>query len=100
MFGLMRAKSCGQSDEQRLQRRLHYCGTCKTVGTLYGNKARLLLNHDTVFLAEILTALGGEDFNSWQRALQSFNCLNLPSNEIPPALEFAATAIWFWRILN
>ncbi len=92
MFGLMRAKSCGQSDQQRLQRRLNYCGTCKTVGTLYGHKARLLLNHDTVFLAEILTALGGEDFNSWQRSLQSFNCLNLPKTDIPLALEFAATA--------
>lgn len=92
MFGLMKAKTCGLSDEQKRSRRLHYCGTCKTVGTLYGQKARLLLNHDTVFLAEILTALAGENLDSWQRAFQSYNCLNLPTDEMPVALEFAATA--------
>lgn len=92
MFGLMRAKTCGLSDEQKLRRRLHYCGTCKTIGAVYGQKARLLLNHDTVFLAEILTALGGDKFDSWQRAFHSYNCLTLPQDEMPLALEFAATA--------
>lgn len=92
MFGLMKTKTCGLSDEQKLRRRLHYCGTCKTMGALYGQKTRFLLNHDTVFLAEILTALSGDESKSWQEAYQSYNCLSLPQGEMPFALEFAATA--------
>jgi len=92
MFGLMQAKRCDLTIEQRNERRLHYCGTCKTLGSLYGQKARSLLNHDTVFLAEILTALSEkQDFG---RALQSYNCLAKPKalNEMPLALKIAATA--------
>lgn len=91
MFGLMRAKKCGTSDAEKYFRRLNYCGTCKTTGALYSQKSRLLLNHDTVFLAEILTALGNENVNNWQKSYQSFNCLNLPANEMPLSLQFAAT---------
>jgi len=80
MFGLMRHAP-----------RLPYCGTCKTLGALYGQRARLLLNHDTVFLAEILLELtgGGE----WLAAYRSFNCLRLPraGERLPLALEYAAT---------
>jgi hypothetical protein len=92
MFGLMRAKRCGLTAEQRNERRLHYCGTCKTLGGLYGQKTRALLNHDTVFLAEILTALFDEQ--SFGRALQSYNCLAKPKSpeEMPLALQIAATA--------
>jgi hypothetical protein len=91
MFGLMRAKKCGMSDAEKHFRRLNYCGTCKTIGSLYGQKSRLLLNYDTVFLAEILTALSGENVNDWQKSYQSFNCLSLPPSEMPAALQFAAT---------
>jgi hypothetical protein len=91
MFGLMRARKCGMTDAEKHFRRLNYCGTCKTIGALYGQKSRLLLNHDAVFLAEILSALSGEDVNGWQESYQSFNCLNLPKNEMPTALRFAAT---------
>src|SRR5690349_9279583 len=92
MFGLMRAKKCGMSDEEKHFRRLNYCGTCKTIGSLYGQKSRLLLNHDTVFLAEILSALSGDDARDWQQSYQSFNCLNMPKDEMPRSLQFAATA--------
>jgi hypothetical protein len=92
MFGLMRAKKCGMTDAEKHFRRLNYCGTCKTIGSLYGQKSRLLLNHDTVFLAEILSAVGGENVSDWQKSYQSFNCLSLPKNEIPVSLQFAATA--------
>lgn len=92
MFGLMRVKKCGMSDAEKHFRRLHYCGTCKTIGSLYGQKSRLLLNHDAVFLAEILTALDNENTADWQSAYQSYNCLKLPKNEMPLPLEFAATA--------
>lgn len=92
MFGLMRAKKCGLTTEEKHFRRLHYCGTCKTIGSLYGQKSRLLLNHDTVFLAEFLTALSGDDVAGWGESYQSYNCLNLPEAEMPLALQFAATA--------
>jgi len=92
MFGLMRVKKCGMSDAEKHFRRLHYCGTCKTIGSLYGQKSRFLLNHDTVFLAEILTSLSNENASDWQSAYQSYNCLNLPENGMPLPLEFAATA--------
>ncbi|MCU0238408.1 MAG: DUF5685 family protein, partial [Pyrinomonadaceae bacterium] len=78
MFGLMRAKTCGMSADEKHFRRLNYCGTCKTIGSLYGQKSRLLLNNDTVFLAEILTSLSDENVESWQKSYQSYNCLNLP----------------------
>lgn len=92
MFGLMRAKTCAMSPEEKHFRRLHYCGTCKTIGSLYGQKSRFLLNHDTVFLAEFLTALSGNDVNDWEKSYQSYNCLNLPKTKMPLALQFAATA--------
>lgn len=91
MFGLMRAKTCGMSADEKHFRRLHYCGTCKTIGSLYGQKSRLLLNHDTVFLAEILTSLSDENVGDWQKSYQSYNCLSLPKNEMPLSLQFAAT---------
>ena len=92
MFGLMRAKKCGTSDAEKHFRRMNYCGTCKTIGSLYSQKSRFLLNHDAVFLAEILTALSDENTLDWDRSYQSFNCLSLPSSdEIPLPLQFAAT---------
>ena len=91
MFGLMRAKKCGMTNAEKHFRRMNYCGTCKTLGALYGQKSRFLLNHDTVFLAEILAALSGEDVKDWSKPYQSFNCLSLPESEMPAALEFAAT---------
>lgn len=91
MFGLMRAKKCGMSEDEKHFRRLNYCGTCKTIGALYSQKARFLLNHDTVFLAEMLAALGGETARHWPSAYQSYNCLSVPKSDLPPALQFAAT---------
>jgi hypothetical protein len=55
-------------------------------------KARLLLNHDTVFLAEILSCLGGQKTEEWPASYNSFNCLNLPKDTIPVSLEWAAAA--------
>jgi hypothetical protein len=90
MFGLMRAKTCGMSADEKHFRRLNYCGTCKTIGSLYGQKSRLLLNNDTVFLAEILTVLSDENIQNWQKSYQSYNCLNLPKDKMPLSLQFAA----------
>ncbi len=75
MFGLMKRAD-----------RLAYCGSCKTIGAMYGQRARLLLNHDMVFLAELLM---GEP--EWGPAHRSFNCMAMPK-EHPVALQYAATA--------
>ncbi len=95
MFGLMKPHHCCQTLAQKRDQRLHYCGTCKTLGRLYGQRTRLLLNYDTVFLAELLTSLSGNPPQSanWNSAYQSKNCLRLPSpEEMPLSLQYAATA--------
>jgi hypothetical protein len=95
MYGLMRARHCGQSVEQSELHRLHYCGTCKTMGRFYGQRSRLSLNHDVVFLAELLTLLSDEP-PAWgaDNAYLSYNCLSLPRSEenVPRALQLAAAA--------
>lgn len=101
MFGLMKPCHCRQTLEQKREHRLHYCGTCKTLGRLYGQRTRWLLNYDTVFLAELLTSLSGASRHTsqtaqpanWHAAYQSKNCFRLPAPEaMPLALQFAATA--------
>lgn len=80
MFGLMKRPP-----------RLPYCGTCKTMGERYGQSTRMLLNHDTVFLAELLLEYG--KVPEWSSAYHSFNCLSKPKDaDIPVALDFAAAA--------
>jgi hypothetical protein len=109
MFGLMKARTCHLDGEQKLSRRLHYCGACKTIGRMYGHKSRLFLNNDTVFLGELLSAVSirresKDDIprlpsglllqTDWAPAYQSYNCLSLPRSEadIPLPLKIAATA--------
>src|SRR5580692_7948837 len=91
MFGLMRLR-CGSSSEadQRVWR-MHYCGTCKTIGSRYGQRARLFLNHDAAFLAELLSALAGTDCEQWPESYRSWNCMRMPSEpEIPLLLRYCA----------
>lgn len=95
MFGLMKARACALGEDEKEARRLQYCGTCKTLGSLYGQKARLLLNHDTVFLGEVLAALAGDGGASEpDPSIVSRNCLALPvrdTDAVTP-LAFAASA--------
>jgi hypothetical protein len=92
----MRPQLASLSPGLRYRRRLHYCGTCKAIGRIYGHRFRILLNHDTVFLAEVISALSGdaEALRDWNPALQSFNCLRVPkqTEPVPLCLEYAATA--------
>lgn len=94
MFGLMKPRSC--NGDKKLPHRLNYCGTCKTMGRLYGQKSRFLLNHDTVFLSELLSVISNnvESPNYWSKTYHSYNCFSLPQNneEMPIELQFAATA--------
>lgn len=92
MFGLMRARTCAKHTEPWREWRNHYCGTCKTIGARYGQAARMALNHDTVFLAELLTALSSSFEQS--AAYRSFNCMSQPKTdaEMPAVLRYAAAA--------
>jgi hypothetical protein len=75
----------------RRAERLSYCGSCKTIGALYGQRARLVLNHDLVFLGELLMARSPRSgAPKWTPAHRSFNCMAMPK-EHPEALEYAAT---------
>ncbi|MBY0547210.1 MAG: hypothetical protein K2W95_07940 [Candidatus Obscuribacterales bacterium] len=97
MFGLLKACSCSKSRSERELRRFAYCGTCKSLGTLFGQKSRFFLNHDVVFLAELLLSLRKADdanirFPTRVSAYKSFNCMIMPSvAQIPLELEIAAS---------
>jgi hypothetical protein len=92
MFGLMRMRGCGLGRSARETRRLNYCGTCKAMGRQYGTASRLLLNHDTALLAEIITGLS--QTSDWPAEIQSRNCLRLPDDP-PLAARYAAAATVF-----
>lgn len=89
MFGLIRHKNL--SKEEYSDFRLNYCGTCKTIGRLFGHKERIILNNDVVFLSELLSAIVNrkEDFNYIKPA----TCWTLPQKEeqIPQYLRYAAS---------
>lgn len=80
--------SCGTDKENY---RLHYCGTCKSIGSIYGQKSRILLNFDAVFLSELLSALSSENTHEWQKGYQSHNCFSkIDKTEIPLVLQYSA----------
>ncbi len=84
MFGIMK-KRCGEScDLDRKTHRVHYCGTCKSMGKLYGQKSRLLLNFDAVFLAELISITSEEKINDWQETYRTPNCLSSVDEELIP----------------
>lgn len=95
MFGLMRPQqSCSQKKTNDYHHhRMHYCGTCKTLGQTYGQRTRALLNFDTVFFAEILSHLSKENLSNWQMGFQAINrCFTMPDRErdMPMSLQYAA----------
>jgi len=95
MFGLMINNSCGKQEADREKYRMHYCGTCKAIGKSFSQSARLALNYDSVFLAELLTTLSGEDTKTWPDAFQSHLCFSPPGRDavqIPFPLQYAASA--------
>ena len=95
MFGLMRPQKCCSNKNTDAYRyhRMHYCGTCKTLGQAYGQQARALLNFDTVFFGEILSQLSKEELSTWQDGYQAINrCFTMPDREqpVPLPLQYAA----------
>ena len=103
MFGIMKPKG-GCSTEgraDRLYHRQHYCGTCKAIGQAYGQKSRLLLNFDGVFLAELLTQLHQTAVQDWETRLQRPNtCFTMPEEEAPWALRYAGAATLLFSALS
>jgi hypothetical protein len=97
MFGIMqpeRSCSMDRNDPVYHYHRQHYCGTCKTMGQRYGQRSRLLLNFDTVFMAELLSDILEEDASQWANSFQTVNqCFHLPNSktDIPFSLEYAGT---------
>jgi hypothetical protein len=79
----MKPSPCVYPGEEKKQYRLYYCGICKTIGTQYGHKMRLILNHDIAFFAEILSQLPTErkDNQQWDSAFYRSNCFILPGNK-------------------
>lgn len=94
MFGLMKYYRCSSPEDERDHYKLHYCGVCKTLGTLYGQKTRFLLNRDLVFLSELLAEISGEAPDTWNcPALHVRHCFRLPKHDedIPLSLQIAST---------
>ncbi len=102
MFGLMKKRcgdSCGTSEKE--QYRLHYCGTCKSIGSIYGQKSRMLLNFDVVFLSELLSQLSKEDTNTWQEGYLNHNCFApIEKDKIPTALKYTSAVNVFLSALK
>lgn len=97
MFGLMRPPKCCSTSKTATYKthRMHYCGTCKTIGNQYGHASRLFLNYDIVFLSELLSELHSEDLTQWQTNYHAINkCSKMPKKgtTIPFSLSYAATA--------
>lgn len=92
----MRPHHCPVSvnKEEKSQYRLYYCGICKTIGSRYGHKMRLFLNHDITFFAEILAELSGEskEKNQWAPAFYRSNCFVLPGKQERIPLSFSIAA--------
>lgn len=101
MFGLMKdQRSCNQQESFQ---RYHYCATCKSIGKAYGQKSRVFLNYDAVFLAEILSSLLKKDIKEWETSLQAVNqCWTMPKTEedLPQNLKYAAAANIFFAQLK
>lgn len=90
MFGLMKNTGCTQTEQQDWYRK-HYCGTCKSMGSLYGQRSRMLLNFDCVFLAELLSVIQEVDTKQWDPKLTARNCFSAPETDsLPISLQYAA----------
>lgn len=89
MFGLLRYKKI--TIDQYKQFRLNYCGTCKTIAKIYGQKERIFLNFDTVFLSEMLDAISSDSSNF--KYITPNTCFSLPKHisQIPFFLKYTAS---------
>jgi hypothetical protein len=85
MFGLIKHHQLDRQHYDHFKK--NYCGTCKTIGKLYGQKERLLLNNDIVFLSELLAELNNDPTELNHITINS--CFTLPkhADQIPAFLN-------------
>lgn len=94
MFGLLKSRNRNgtPSDiaEEQKRFRLNYCGTCKTIAKEYGQKERLFLNFDVVFLSELLDSIVDEATSF--EYIKPAACFSLPqtTDQIPYFLKYTA----------
>lgn len=63
MFGFVVANPDKLSEEQKERYKGIYCGLCEELGENRGFKCRMALTYDLVFLAIVLSAVFGEEYN-------------------------------------
>ena len=91
MFGLTKKNPCTCTINEKNDYTSLYCGTCRTIGTFYGNMSRCFLNSDIVFLAGIVR--DSADLENNDNIFCKGQCFTLPEKfDIPEYLEFAAYA--------
>jgi hypothetical protein len=101
MFGLLNL--CKPCQEGYKSFRQNYCGTCKTIGTLYGQKERCFLNNDIVFLSELLAEIN--NYEDEFKYMKMGFCFKLPNDneQIPKFLRFTASVnilLGYYKILD
>jgi len=101
MFGLLKKKNLSQ--EEYIEFRKNYCGICKTIGKLYGQKERLFLNHDIVFLSELLKSITNPKDELLN--LKTNSCFDLQKDDysIPLYMNYSASInilLGYYKILD
>ncbi|KXX66508.1 DUF5685 family protein [Flammeovirga sp. SJP92] len=90
MFGILEQNLCKKANVVH-SHHYNYCGTCKSIGSLYGNKSRLFLNNDIVFLSAILNDLSNKNRGCSIEKLDR-SCFKLPkAGEVSSIFNFTSS---------
>ncbi|NME72360.1 DUF5685 family protein [Flammeovirga aprica] len=90
MFGILKQNLCKNANVVH-SHHYNYCGTCKSIGTLFGNKSRVFLNNDIVFLSAILNDLSNKNRGCSTEKLDK-SCFKLPKkNEVSSVFNFTSS---------
>lgn len=88
MFGLIKYKKSSKFESNEFRK--CYCGTCKTIGKIYGHKERLSLNTDVAFLSYLLMSIDCHEtcFGN----IEVNKCFKLPQDHmIPDILKYSSS---------
>ncbi|MDI9337792.1 MAG: DUF5685 family protein [Alphaproteobacteria bacterium] len=104
MFGLMHFQWTPHVYQNYAEYRLHYCGVCKSIGTLYNQECRWLLNRDIVFLVDLIQKIDANNTLKQNESFLSQNCFVLPpSKQIPKIFQFIAAmnlVLGYYKLLD
>ena len=92
MFGYITPRMDALSETQQQRYRSVYCGLCRELGRLSGQRGRALLSHDMTFLALLLSSLTEPD-----EAAKEFRC---PVHPIQKRLQVQNEAISYAAAMN